>query len=447
LAAAAVIGASAGAHTQQVVLPPAHVSTSALVKKILASHGIDPKGVVVQHGVWNYAGPTCPGIGWTCTTAKRVIQFSARASNNQFQCSPSNSFGGSANPPDQCEIVQVSTDGNNTARCYERSQTSGVSQSCVIFQTSTTGTNHLEVLQQVDVHGGASQDATQYAGTNQQSDSGRNDAHIQQQINEDTHDAGPGGAQTQHGSQSVSVEQYSDTGDNSADVHQSLALQEQINGPSRGTVVVNQKQDATDTEPNTNAGIVQHSSSGENNAHLNQSHDLSAQAPNNATGSQTQGTQDGGINGHFDQLSTGLSINHGEQHEHQRLDPIHAAAGLSQTQWGPMWMGSPQGTNPNDQYNVNQLSDQHASNSAFQEDDAFGNCDTSGNCDIDQRINQNGNSQTNSCSGPSCHIGLFVSSGQGEGNGTDTCSGQIEEETGNCPEPPGPPPPPPPPSD
>ena len=59
-----------------------------------------------------------------------------------------------------------------------------------------------------------------------------------------------------------------------------------------------------------------------------------------------------------------------------------------------MWMGSPQGSNQNDQYNVEQQSEQHAGNSAIQKDHAYGNCDTSGNCNVNQHINQNGNSQT-----------------------------------------------------
>ena len=175
MAAAAVIGASAGAHTQHVVLPPAHVSTSALVKKILASHGIDPKGVVIQHGVWNYAGPSCPGIGWTCTTAKRVVQFSAKDSNNQFQCSASNALGGSATAPSHCTIVQVASSGNNIAQLHREDarRLRAVSQSCLIFQTSRRAVTSCKIQQQVDGSGGWSQDATQYASASQQSDSGQ----------------------------------------------------------------------------------------------------------------------------------------------------------------------------------------------------------------------------------------------------------------------------------
>src|SRR5579862_8566745 len=174
LAVAAAIGSSAGARTGELAPATATASSSAQIAKILAAHGLDAKGVVVQRGVWNYAGPSCPGFGWTCTTAKRVIQFSTRDSDNQFQCTASNAPGGSATSPGACTIVQVSTGGNNDAQCSEQTQNAaGVAQSCLIFQTNSTGDNHLEVQQQVNARNGSEQDATQYAGVDQVNVSGR----------------------------------------------------------------------------------------------------------------------------------------------------------------------------------------------------------------------------------------------------------------------------------
>src|SRR5437764_15367760 len=68
------------------------LSTRAGVTQYLVAHGIDPTGVVIQRGARNYAGPTCPGKGWTCTRAARVVQISS-GSSNQFQCSASDGGG------------------------------------------------------------------------------------------------------------------------------------------------------------------------------------------------------------------------------------------------------------------------------------------------------------------------------------------------------------------
>src|SRR5690349_12495331 len=77
--AAAVLIASAGARTQpaNVASPGVDMSTRAGVVHYLVSHGISPKGVVVQRGKHNYAGPVpgCLSVRWTCTTAKHVVQL------------------------------------------------------------------------------------------------------------------------------------------------------------------------------------------------------------------------------------------------------------------------------------------------------------------------------------------------------------------------------------
>ena len=71
LAVAAMITAGAGARTDrgEVVVPTINVSTNAGLAKFLSAHGIDMKGLVIQRGAHNYAGPSCPGVRWTCTTA------------------------------------------------------------------------------------------------------------------------------------------------------------------------------------------------------------------------------------------------------------------------------------------------------------------------------------------------------------------------------------------
>jgi hypothetical protein len=466
LAAAAVVGSNAGARTQQLVSPkqaaiPAITTTSG-VKQFLHAHGIKATHVVIQNATNNYAGPSCPGITWACTTAKGkvVVQFSHRdggddgdnGGDNQYQCSPSTGSGGSSTPPDSCVIVQVSSGAENDATCVESSNVAtGASQSCQIFQTNTTGDNNLHIRQLVNAHGGAAQDATQAAQGSQQNGTGQNNAWVHQRVLQQTHDTGAGGSQSQTDHQSAAVGQTSTTGNNWASVKQSQNLDEDINaggyfGPRYGVrgpavVQVNQQQDADNSGPNLNSAVYQHSVSGANTGAIEQLANMDASAPNNnVSGSQTQGSPTGGLNGHFDQTSTGLSQASARQIEHQDLDG-GKGGGLVQTQYDPHWAGSPQESNPNNVYQIDQRADQHASKGANQNGQIYSNCDTSGTCTATEHVSQNGNNQNNSCTGASCHVGLIVT----PTGGTTTCTGlpnSDSENGGTCPAPPLPPPPP-----
>lgn len=466
LAVGAVLSSSAGASPQG-TSRGIDLSSRAGVAQYLTSLGVDARGIVVQRGAHNYAGPNCPGRGWTCTTATRVLQIAANGpgngddgddgddgdnGDNRFQCTASTGPGGSASPPNGCTIVQVSTGGDNRARCVEGSGDASVSQSCVIFQTSTTGDNHLQVQQQVDAKGGATQAATQYAGVDQINGSGSNEARIRQDLEQSTRDTDATGTQTQNGHQGVSVNQLSGTGDNTARVHQSLALKAKATGAT-----VSQNQNTGGSGLNTSTGITQDSTSGQNKAHLNQSNELDGTVSRTSNGSQTQGSPSGGLGGFFSQNSTGLSTVKLKQREHQDLNigggdnrengrddhgkkkPPPPPGVVTQTQYGPMWADPSQGSNPGDRYDISQSSSQHASNPTFQDDRAYGQCETSGNCTIDQRIQQQGQGHTNSCSGPSCNIGLTVTLSDGE-TSTSTCEGSDSDFS--CPRPPPPPPPP-----
>lgn len=460
---AAVLISGAGASTHQVAIPGS-TSSKAEITRYLVSVGVNPSGFVVQRGAHNYAGPKCPGRGWTCTTATRVLQIAADShkggddggGDNTFQCTTST--GGSSSAPTDCTIVQVSTGGDNNARCVEPSGDASVSQSCAIFQTNSTGDNHLVVRQMVAARGGATQNATQYAGVEQVNGTGSNDARIGQDLSQSTRDADAAGTQTQDGHQGVFVSQTSDTGDNGARVDQSLALNATATG---ATVSQNQNTDSSNGL-NTSAGITQSSNTGGNTARLNQRNDLDGTVARTSNGSQTQGFPGGGLNAFFSQNSTGLSTVKLNQREHQDLTinggdnrdnsrdghgkktPPPPPGVVTQTQWGPMWSDPNQGSNPANLFDINQSSSQHASNGALQDDRAYGQCDTSGNCTVDQRIGQNGKSQTNSCSGASCDIGLIVTTNS-DGTNTSTCTGQRNSDNGDentCPSPPPPPPPP-----
>ena len=63
-------GANGAAATSQPDL-----SSRAAIASYLQSIGVDPATVTWQQGLNNYAGPSCPGVGWTCTSPK-VASFS-----------------------------------------------------------------------------------------------------------------------------------------------------------------------------------------------------------------------------------------------------------------------------------------------------------------------------------------------------------------------------------
>ena len=421
LALAAVVGSSAAAHAQQVPFQGIDVSTSnAGVAKFLTSHGISPKGVVIQRGKHNYAGPSCPGVGWTCTNSKKVVQLTFHGNDSQFQCTAST--GGSQTPPDTCTVIQVSAGGTNDARCSERTRAPSASQSCVIEQTNTTGDNQARIDQAVDANGGAAQDATQYAGVIQTTGgAGSNSVRVEQEIDQSTRDTSSTGAQNQSGHQGVSVTQGSDTGDNHANVEQSLAEKAVA---TSATVSQNQNIDGSNG-PNTNAGITQNSNTGRNDARLNQSNDLNGTVAKTSNGSQTQGSPSGGINGFFSQNSGGVSTVRGNQHENQTLKvdggdnrdgndgrehsmnmradgrddhgkkpppppPPPPRGVVTQTQYGPLDFDPNQGSNLNDTYDLNQFSEQHASKPTLQDDQVYAICNTTGNCTANQRIQQRG---------------------------------------------------------
>jgi hypothetical protein len=430
LASAAVLTSSAGAVSQGSA--GVKLSTRAGVVQYLTSLGINARGIVVQRGSHNYAGPNCPGKGWTCTTAKRVLQISTKAGDdNSFVCTAS-TFG-SATPPGGCTIIQSSTGGgDNVARCVERSGNASADQSCRVSQSNDSGANRIVIQQQVDAKDGATQSASQYAGTTQTNGTGRNDVQINQDLKQSAKDTGASGAQTQDGHQAASVSQSSDTGDNSAHVDQSLALK----ADAKGGTSLSQLQN-TDGNVNSNVGVVQFSTSGRNDANVNQSNDYDAHVGKADSANQQQGSPGGGENVFFTQDSTGVSTIQSSQREHQDLHAEHVGS-LTQTQYGPLWADPEQGSNPNDRYDIKQSSDQHASDPDLQDDQESAQCTTTGTCTVSQRIQQQGqNFTTPRCSSTSCDQGQHVI-GTTEGTSVNPCG--IDSEGCSSP-PPAPPPP------
>lgn len=450
--AAAVIGAavmlvsSAGATDQSLA---AQLSTRVGANLYLVQHGLSPRGFVIQRGSHNYAGPNCPGAGWNCTTAKRVLQIAMRAGQvNQTDCGPSGVVKHTVNV--DCEIVQTSDGGSNDAECVQSSASGSAAENCVIFQTTSgSGANSVTVDQAIDTTPPAvftevppappaNQSVTQYTGINQQSEQGNNSVTLQQSITLDQ-TTGSGPTQNEDATQQLSVTQKSTTGNNlvgNGDTAASQSLTETASFNTADSQTITQNQNASDSSPNTNTGIKQTSDSGSNSVNLSQGNTLSAVASGNApVVNQTQGTAPyGGINSVIDQQSSGQSSISNNQTESQNEDTsgVTGTPAVTQKQFGPMF-GDPQSGNNSNTSNLVQDSTQTASTGPTgQNDQLYVNCDSGiEGCSGSQHITQNDLGFNAGCfSTTTCHQGIIVV----DQHETD-CSG-------TCTPPPDPPKPP-----
>jgi hypothetical protein len=345
---AAVLIASAGAGTNRAAAPSIDLSSRASIAKYLRTIGVDPAGVVIQRGTRNYAGPSCPGKGWSCTRATRVVQVAQRGGWNKFECT-----GTSNEESGDCVIVQSSPEGN-TARCAMSTDGDDpISQTCTIDQTSAEGDNLAVVEQSIKQKEGSNQQGTQRATVTQQSDSGTNRSRIGQEIDQQTKDKSQVVDQRQAGSQRASVDQTS------------------VSGKQRSRLVQSTDQDAKATKARSGS--------------QNLSADLFATV---------------------DQHSAGVSRNRNRQDEDQDATAPKDSA-VSQTLIGPIYCCSDQGTSPDDRFRVNQTSTQKSSSqSAVLSENIRAFCTTTGNCEVNQVVNQNGTRTTNTCSSPACQIGI-----------------------------------------
>src|SRR4051812_29487509 len=189
-AAVVALGGTAGAAGERASAGP-DLSSRASIDRYLASTGVDPSTVVHQRGMRNYAGPHCPGRGWTCTTSTRAVQDGPAGAQNVFECSDAD-----------CSVVQ--TDAANKAHCHQQD---GAAQSCSITQTGTD--NDANVEQQIKQRDGTAQEATQKATVDQSAAGGKNASHIHQSVDQDTKAKSSGAiAQSQLADQSADVSQH-----------------------------------------------------------------------------------------------------------------------------------------------------------------------------------------------------------------------------------------------
>lgn len=368
------------------------LTDKASVDRYLTSIGVDARTVVVQRGRRNYAGPRCPGKGWTCTTASRVVQISSHRGRNAFECSPA---GSGTNPAtNTCVIVQSSTAGANVATCRMRDDGMTVAQSCSITQTNQQGANRAKVELFARTQDGSTQDARQTVTVQQTNASGRNSLHSLQSIDGVVRSFDP--VQTQEGHQTLAVRQTSSSGKNQALVGQFQSLLAKAHAHN-GIV---QRQNAADAGPNLLADIVQTAAGGANSSLLKQLARYDASAKSKAGPvEQRQGSPAGGLKGNVDQTSTAPSTSRNFQRED--LDMRARTKGtLTQVQFGPTECCTEQLGNANNVFDIRQQSDL-SSNGGAQSSRINGSCVTSGRCRVHQSQRTDDDVETNSdsCTG------------------------------------------------
>jgi hypothetical protein len=459
--AVAVLAGSIGAGAAPT--PAKHaidLSTNTGVREYLRSVGISPRGVVIQRGAKNYAGPRCPGKRWTCTRSHRVVQIASHRGRNTFRCASV-----------RCVVVQYAKSALavsttlpvNTAKCIK---TKGLTQSCSITQSSATADNEAIVVEG-QVAGAKSSGLTQtatYTATVRQTATGGlsvangNRVCLLQSVNVDgstTAKKGMPVTVTLNGLESASIVQDSLYGDNvvknakqvgttwECDADGTRLTQSQtLSSIANGSARIEQNQNATATAPNLLLDIKQNKtqttpgdSLGENHAAFLQSSTLSAIA-GTPVGPviQKQATELGGLQATVNQFAHGISTSDPEQTEiqceHAQIGSVPANTtcttgppptySLTQEQHGPMRKGgdpSVQGDNPDDTFIVTQTSQQANDTHEMQTNLIQGDCSTTGDCTVTQNTNINGTPSTNTESGQNV-------------NTQTTCTGSDCESTG-----------------
>jgi hypothetical protein len=252
------------------------VSTKSAVVHYLRSIHVNPKGVVIQRGARNYAGPNCPGKRWTCASTKHtVVQIAKRGGRNRFVCKSS-----------KCVVVQISgasqgvyasggrwlastaapnKGGGNSGVCVKTGSgaTTGGGQTCTISQVGS-GPNTAVIYENTQKVSGLTQTA-QYTATitQQSSGSAANTACVTQNINLDGSTANTNGKPMTvnlQAFQTVTITQDSPAGNNAAQnaatstgtcdmTSTALAQSQTLTSTVSATASITQNQDTALTNP------------------------------------------------------------------------------------------------------------------------------------------------------------------------------------------------------
>jgi hypothetical protein len=447
--------AMTAAASRGALLRTANLNTLAGAARYLRAIGVDPRGLVIQQGARNYAGSSCPGAGWACTsTAHPVIQIAAAGGKNTFLCSTGS-----------CAVVQTTAaaatrttsslaaaTATNTAKCIK---TTGLTQSCSISQNTSSGDNEAIVYENAFKNTGLTQTALVTAQITQTaSGSNANKACVFQNVNIEGSSVEKKASPivvSLNARQTISITQDSKTGGNtlasasttsagSCSGDRLLQTQTLLSKASGAGGSITQNENAGSSQPNVSLVIAQNQSagylnvaSGANAAAFTQQNTLTAIAskPTGAQGvNQTQSSTSGGIQAIVNQFSLTQSTIDAIQTETQCEDALIPSAPLecgttapdtlpyplSQVQHGPVRKdtGSTQAGNSASTFTIKQTSIQNNdTGGANQTNTVEGDCATSGSCTVTQDTNVNGtpahNTQTGSsvdaqisCSGNDC---------------------------------------------
>jgi len=383
-----MVGAPTGANAASKDQAYSDLSSLPKIEAYLNSIGIDLGSVVIQQGQFNYAGPNCPGAGWNCTTANKVVQLAPAAlpAANIVDCSPAVSV--TLLGVDECVIVQSSAlsltetaSTLNSASC-DIDGSSG-KQRCKIRQQSKKGSNHAQINQRTNQRGGSPQFAQQEATIEQTSETGNNTAKITQTIAQDLKTTSTTEVtQQQDACQYAKVSQSSTMGgSNSSDVQQSQSQGEEADSSGdidqfQNTAACQFSDITVVGERNATADVMQNSTTGNLTSNLRQliKQDHVADSPA-GTVSQTQSNfANGGLAGMVTQSTTdpGVIRSTATQDEPQTQEADTAPGQLIQDQFGPEFCCATQmgGTDANintvDQSNVQKNDSGGSSQTSFQ---------------------------------------------------------------------------------
>lgn len=443
VAAVVVVGGSGAGTTKVRAAVKMDISTRSGVIHYLRSIHVNPRGVVIQRGARNYAGPTCPGKRWRCTSTKHaVVQVAATGGKNTYSCTGSS-----------CAVIQVAAapTATNTAKCIK---TTGLSGTCTINQSSTSANNVAIVLQLAGKMSGLTQTATYSAQITQRTTGAGafNKACVLQQVNIDASTVARRGTPVNvnlAAHQTANIMQDSATGDNTvqaattsttgacAAAGSPLTQTQILTSTATGGGPITQNQNSVDTGPNIALDIKQNQSAGflgtatgKNVAKSDQTNTLSAIA-NTPVGpvNQTQSSANGGILARVNQDSTDISTANATQTETQCEDahttaestchtanPDPPGYSLTQTQFGPMRKDlgdSSQTGNNGDSFTVIQNSQQDNDTQSGQTNVISGGFHTDGTGTVSQTATVDGQTSTN------------TQGGSGDVSGSMNCTGST----------------------
>jgi hypothetical protein len=369
MVAASVAGAGAAAPPAQSadVAAAVPVALSPALQTLITTGAI-PADVRSEPGVWNYAGPNCPGPGWNCVPLG-IFSITQSGTVSVVECTTPT-----------CAAINQTAD-VNVAKCEQKVQTTAtfVKERCVITQTGQD--NQATVVQLIEQTGSAIQGALQEAVIKQTGTGSTNQLQVDQEVKQFTE---TGTTQDQDAYQVVTgpvdpttedatpaTQTVSGEGDNQSQITQTQVqrakngtTQKQNDGEFGAGIEELEPDDCYEaflspSEPHACVNLEQIAIGGHNQSQLRQSIDQDGATPAVAS-HQQQGVDPvdinpevdeenlpGGLDGHVHQDTVGLSSssldeasgssqNQATQSEKQRLQADPDTLATAQEQYDPM---------------------------------------------------------------------------------------------------------------